>query len=102
MKISQIKKATGIIWSFEIFPPKPASDISVMEKTVAELAALKPDFISVTCSAGGSGNSRTAEIAGILKNKSFSSDLRYKITIKIKISMIPNVHHSDGSALSPK
>ena len=69
MKISQIKKESGIIWSFEIFPPKPASDISVMEKTIAELAALNPDFISVTCSAGGSGNSRTAEIAGILKNK---------------------------------
>ena len=67
MKLSEISKK--VCWSFEIFPPKPASDISVMEKTIGELAALKPDFISVTCSAGGSGNSRTAEVAGILKNK---------------------------------
>ena len=69
MKISEIKKEKGIVWSFEIFPPKPTADITVMEKTIAELAALSPDFISVTCSAGGSGNSRTAEIASLLKNK---------------------------------
>ena len=68
MKLSETSK-NRLCWSFEIFPPKPTSDVSVMEKTIAELAALNPDFIAVTCSAGGSGNSRTADVAGLLKNK---------------------------------
>lgn len=42
--------------SFEIFPPKgELSDVEA-RRVAGELCALGPGFISVTCSAGGSGN----------------------------------------------
>ena len=44
------------IFSFEVFPPKKTSPIDVIYDTLAELRDLSPDFISVTFSAGGSGN----------------------------------------------
>ena len=49
-----------IVFSFEVFPPKKTSSIDVIYKTLDELGDLKPDFISVTFGAGGSGNSRFA------------------------------------------
>ena len=67
MKISELFDSKKAVWSFEIFPPKPTAEIGGVERIVRELAELAPDYISVTCSAGGSGNSRTPEIAGIVK-----------------------------------
>ena len=66
MFISDLFKSKKTVWSFEIFPPKPTADLSGIKATVAALADLKPDYVSVTCSAGGSGNSRTNEIADML------------------------------------
>ncbi len=56
------------VFSFEIFPPKKTSPIEVIYDTLDELQGLKPDFISVTFSAGGSGNGGYAcEIASRIK-----------------------------------
>lgn len=63
MKISKIFENKKAVWSFEIFPPKQTADLRGIRRTISELADLAPDYISVTCSAGGSGNSRTCEIA---------------------------------------
>lgn len=67
MVISKLFDQKKAVCSFEIFPPKPTADISAVEETVRELSALSPDYISVTCSAGGSGNSRTPEIARMVQ-----------------------------------
>ena len=54
--------------SFEIFPPKKESGFEAIRSTVAELGAINPAFISVTCGAGGSGNiSRTTQVASLVK-----------------------------------
>ncbi len=56
--------------SFEIFPPKGEFDIEGVRTLLSELKALSPDFISVTYSAGGGGNSKkTIDIASIIKNE---------------------------------
>lgn len=67
MRISDIFKQKRAVFSFEIFPPKPTADIAAVQGTIEELSALSPDYISVTCSAGGSGNARTAEIAALVQ-----------------------------------
>ncbi len=67
MKISKMFENKKAVWSFEIFPPKQTADLGGVQKTISELADLSPDYISVTCSAGGSGNSRTCEIATMVK-----------------------------------
>lgn len=53
--------------SFEMFPPKGELGVEDARAVAAELSALNPDFISVTCSAGGSGNG--AEKAGGAGNR---------------------------------
>ena len=67
MHIKEIfKKKT--VFSFEVFPPKKTSSIDVIYNTLEELHDLKPDFISVTFSAGGSSNNALAcDIASRIK-----------------------------------
>ena len=53
--------------SFEMFPPKGELTLEHARETASELCALKPSFVSVTCSAGGSGNgAATAPIASMI------------------------------------
>ena len=69
MKISEIYKSKKQPVSFEIFPPKGDLSIKELSDILSSLTALSPDFISVTCSAGGSGNSdRTSTVASMVKN----------------------------------
>ena len=62
MKISDIL-AHRQSFSYEIFPPKGDMSVEQAEQVATELCKNHPDWISVTFSAGGSGNSeRTADI----------------------------------------
>lgn len=64
MRISDILAAKQT-FSFEIFPPKGEMPVDQAADIADELSACHPDWISVTFSAGGSGNSAaTADIAG--------------------------------------
>lgn len=70
MKINDIFNTSDrAILSFEVFPPKKISPIESVYSKLEEICALKPDFISVTYGAGGTGgHSRTCEIASKIKN----------------------------------
>ncbi len=60
------------IFSFEVFPPKREMPMDTVYKALDGLTDLKPDFISVTCGAGGSAdgsNLRTIEVASLIQNK---------------------------------
>lgn len=61
--------AKKTVFSFEVFPPKPDMSMDTIYAALDELSRLNPDFISVTCGAGGSGSSRTVEVASAIKNK---------------------------------
>ncbi len=59
-------------FSFEIFPPRKDMPVEVIYKTLDGLTDLNPDFISVTCGAGGSSanaSGRMIEVAAALKEK---------------------------------
>lgn len=47
--------------SFEFFPPKNDEQVEVFKRTRDRLAALKPEYMSVTFGAGGSTRARTRE-----------------------------------------
>src|SRR5512146_3072653 len=51
-------------FSFEFFPPKDAEGEEVLWRSISELEALHPTFVSVTYGAGGSTRERTIEITG--------------------------------------
>ncbi len=72
MKITDIEKMKAErgrrTVSFEIFPPKGDLSVDSLRQTLDELKTLSPDYISVTYSAGGSGNSqKTAELSAMIK-----------------------------------
>ena len=73
MKISQILKQKEITVSCEIFPPKLGTELEQSRKIVSEMAALKPDFISVTYGAAGSTARFTAELAEAVESCKIAS-----------------------------
>jgi methylenetetrahydrofolate reductase (NADPH) len=69
--IKELFAAGRPLLSFEIFPPKRDADIADLPDLLAQLQALEPNFVSVTCGAGGSADdgiyARTADIADTLQ-----------------------------------
>ncbi|MBQ1734874.1 MAG: methylenetetrahydrofolate reductase, partial [Lachnospiraceae bacterium] len=63
MKISDIYKDGHPTLSFEVFPPKTIDVYDSVVKATNEVAALKPDFMSVTYGAAGSTRKYTTDIA---------------------------------------
>ena len=69
MKISDLFKEKEVTLSFEVFPPKTDAGFEAVEKAASDIAALSPDFMSVTYGAGGGTSKNTARIAGDLQAK---------------------------------
>lgn len=70
MNIRTLFDQKKIVFSFEVFPPKRTYSIDTIYKTLEELKDLKPDYISVTYGAGGSGSdNRTLELAKTIREK---------------------------------
>ena len=68
MKIPELFKNGHTVFSFEVFPPKKDSDVSVVFNTLEQLGDLHPDFISVTYGAGGSAaGASTTELVRYIK-----------------------------------
>ena len=55
--------------SFELFPARPQKAADNLEKAIDKLAALKPDFVSVTFGAGGSTREGSRQLLEKLKNE---------------------------------
>lgn len=60
---------TGLMTSFEFFPPKTEEGKVTLHKTATELATLNPQFFSVTYGAGGSTRAGTIETVKMLQEK---------------------------------
>lgn len=63
MKISDILREDKTTISFEVFPPKTTANFESVKKAALGVAALHPDYMSVTYGAGGSNRSNTLHIA---------------------------------------
>jgi methylenetetrahydrofolate reductase (NADPH) len=55
--------------SFELFPPRSPKGAEKLEKTIDALAALRPDFVSVTFGAGGSTREGSRQLVEKLKKQ---------------------------------
>jgi methylenetetrahydrofolate reductase (NADPH) len=63
MKIRDLFQTPGRrVFSFEFFPPKTDQGVVNLERTIRELADLRPDFVSVTYGAGGSTREKTVDL----------------------------------------
>lgn len=63
MKIKDVLNSGRVSFSFEVFPPKKDTDFDRIQGATREIAALKPDFMSVTYGAGGGTSRHTVRIA---------------------------------------
>ncbi len=67
--ITETFAAKRCVFSIECFPPKQTTNFDRMKAGLQQLAALRPDFVSVTYGAGGSaGGVSTVEVADYLQN----------------------------------
>ena len=69
MKISEVLANERVTLSFEVFPPKTDTNYASVEKAAFDVAALKPDYMSVTYGAGGSTRANTVKIASGIQNR---------------------------------
>lgn len=67
MKIIDILNSKRATLSFEVFPPKTSDKYETVKAAVDGIAALKPDFMSVTYGAGGGTSDYTVSIARHIK-----------------------------------
>ena len=68
MKIRDILAEGRPTLSFEVFPPKTQDKYESVEKAAFAIAALKPDFMSVTYGAGGGPVSIRCRLRQILRS----------------------------------
>jgi methylenetetrahydrofolate reductase (NADPH) len=66
MRIAELLKQKMTV-SFEVFPPKDEVPMDGILETLSRLYRFKPDFISCTCGAGGSGRGRNIEVCDAVK-----------------------------------
>lgn len=69
MKISEILAEDKVTLSLEVFPPKTSDKYETTAATAKKIAALKPDFMSVTYGAGGGTGTFTAGIASEIQEE---------------------------------
>lgn len=67
MKITDILNSKRATLSFEVFPPKTSDKFEAVKCAVDGIAALNPDFMSVTYGAGGGTSDYTVAVARHIK-----------------------------------
>lgn len=68
--ITESFKTKRCVFSIECFPPKQTTNFDRMKLSLQKMAALRPDFVSVTFGAGGAaGGVSTVEVAAYLQQE---------------------------------
>ena len=68
MKIIDVLNSGKVSVSCELFPPKAGGNFSPVVQAADAIAALRPDFMSVTYGAGGGTSQNTVAIASHIQN----------------------------------
>jgi methylenetetrahydrofolate reductase (NADPH) len=71
--LQKLETAGHPLISVEFFPPKTEASQNNFRKGAVELIGLEPDFVSVTCGAGGSATGPTLEISKQLHDLGYPS-----------------------------
>ena len=69
MRVADLYRASGPVFSFEFFPPKTPAGWRTLYRTIADLAELRPAFVSVTSHARGENRSQTVELTTRIQNE---------------------------------
>lgn len=64
MKIRELF-AQKRVFSVEVFPPKKTGTMENVIRALRTIAGLNPDFVSITCGAGGDGGATTSDVCSV-------------------------------------
>lgn len=93
MKIRNLLDKDEFAISFEVFPPKTQMNYESVETATRNIAALKPEFMSVTYGAGGGTSEYTVSIAKDLQQ-------RYEIPMMAHLTCITSTQEKIANQLS--
>lgn len=93
MKLNSVLGEKKITLSFEVFPPKVDSDYESVKQAAYRVAALHPDYMSVTYGAGGSTSSNTLALAEGIQRE-------YGVTTIAHLTCVGATKASIGQALT--
>lgn len=68
MRLTELLKSDKVTISCELFPPKQGAQLANYKKIVADMAALKPAYMSITYGATGGTSDYTVELANEARN----------------------------------
>lgn len=68
MRLTELLNSDKVTISCELFPPKQGAQLANYKKIVADMAALKPAYMSVTYGATGGTSDYTVELANEVRN----------------------------------
>lgn len=68
MRLTELLNCDKVTISCELFPPKQGAQLANYKKIVADMAALKPAYMSVTYGATGGTSDYTVELANEVRN----------------------------------
>lgn len=68
MRLTELLNSDEVTISCELFPPKQGTQLANYKKIVADMAALKPAYMSVTYGATGGTSDYTVELANEVRN----------------------------------
>lgn len=92
-KIKEIFQQRQRTYSFELFPPKTEQGFQNLLVTIAELATLKPDFISCTYGAGGGSREKTLDVVQHIQEKHNVTGLAHLTCVLHTKEEIKNILH---------
>lgn len=93
MKLNSVLGEKKITLSFEVFPPKADSDYESVKQAAYRVAALHPDYMSVTYGAGGSTSGNTLALAEGIQRE-------YGVTTIAHLTCVGATKASIGQALT--
>lgn len=68
MHFSEIHRASELVISFELFPPKtPEGEVRLFEQAIPEMLKLRPAFLTCTYGAGGTTRDKTIGVVSRIK-----------------------------------
>ncbi|MFC2092181.1 methylenetetrahydrofolate reductase [NAD(P)H] [Elusimicrobiota bacterium] len=93
MKIKDLFNNSDLVFSCEVFPPKPDSDVKIIHSTIERLSEIKPDYISVTYGAGGGTKDSTIEISSSIIKKFNMEALMHLTCIDASVDDMRKILH---------
>lgn len=93
MKLNSVLGEKKVTLSFEVFPPKVDSDYESVKQAAYRVAALHPDYMSVTYGAGGSTSGNTLALAEGIQRE-------YGVTTIAHLTCVGATKASIGQALT--